>query len=200
MFTQKNYLLLAVFTICLATTTNAQKIRFADQGLLGLHVGYSRDYIGEWDVKFEESLYYGARAGISMNNWLFAGIQGRYIRARNFETPWQNFYMAGVWGRGYFLRPGLDNNSRRFGFFLESGFMVGNFSFDNINSFEYYIRRSGQWYIPIIAGIECRLVKNLTLEASAQGYYNSGRNWDQYGIAYMSLGLNYYLRANPSRG
>jgi hypothetical protein len=191
-----NYLLLAAFALCFTANTNAQKIRFADQALLGMHVGYDRDYIGEWDVKFEESLYYGARAGLSLNNWLFGGIQARYVSARNFETPWQNFYMAGVWGRGYFLRPGMENNSGRLGLFLESGFMVGNFSFDNVNSFEYYIQRPGQWYIPIIAGIECRLVKNLTLEASAQGYYNSGRNWDQYGFAYMSLGLNYYLRSN----
>jgi len=197
MFQSKTYLLLAVFALCIAGATSAQntkKIHFADQALLGMHVGYARDYVGGWYVQFEESRYYGPRAGLSINNWLFAGIQARFISARNFETPWQNFYMAGVWGRGYVLRPGLEKNSERFGLFFESGFMVGNFSFDNKNFIEYYIRRSGQWYIPIIAGMEYRLVKNLTLEGCAQLFYNSGKSWDQHGIAYLSLGLNWYLR------
>ena len=192
----KIHLLLLLFCPFLgsAIAQSSPRVHFADQLLFGLHVGYSRDYQSTWNERFEASRYLGPRAGLSINSWLYAGIQGRFISARNFETPWQNFYMAGVWGRAYVLRPLLEGNSGRLGVFLESGFMVGNYSFDNRGFTEYYVQRPGQWYIPFIAGVEYRLIRNLTLEACFQGYYNSGKSWDQYGIAYLSLGVNWYLR------
>ena len=176
-----------------AQAQTTQKKKFASRALIGLHVGASRDWEGERDNRYEIARFWGLRAGISITERLYAGLQARIINARNFETPWQNFYMAGLWGRGYLRHPALPGQSNRLGLFLETGFLVGNYSFDNKDFIEYYVRRPGQWYIPIILGAEFRLVQNLTLETCLQGYYNSGKSWDQYGIAYASVGLNYYI-------
>lgn len=192
---QKPTFLLVFFllSLCSAQAQTNSKKTFASRALLGLHFGTDRDWEGERDNRFETANFWGARAGISITQWLYGGIQARTIQARNFETPWQNFYMAGVWGRGYLMHPALSGKSNRLGVFLETGFLMGNYSFDNKNFIEYYVRRSGRWYIPIILGAELRLIKNLTAEACLQAYYNNGQNWDQHGIAYASIGLNYYL-------
>lgn len=169
-----------------AQAQTTHKKTFASRALIGLHFGAFRDWEGERDNRFEATNFWGPRAGISVTERLYAGIQARIIQARNFETPWQNFYMAGVWGRGYLLHPVIAGQSKRLGVFLESGFMMANYSFDNKDF------RPGQWYIPVILGAELRLVQNLTVEGCLQGYYNS-KSWDQHGIAYASIGLNYHL-------
>lgn len=195
MFRKQTFVLLFTFLV-LAGHAQAQtntKRRFAGRALLGLHYGASRDWESERDNRYEVSHFWGPRAGISITQRFYAGVQARIISARNFETPWQNFYMAGLWARGYLLHPAQPDQANRLGVFLESGFLLGNYAFDNKDFIEYYVRRSGQWYIPIILGAELRLVGQLTVEGCLHGYYNSGQNWDQYGIGYLSLGLNYYL-------
>jgi len=193
---QQTSIFLLVFfllSLCSAQAQTTSKKTFASRALLGVHFGGSRDWVGERDNRYEISRFWGPRVGISITERLYAGIQARIASARNFETPWQNFYMAGLWGRGYLIHPARPESSNRLGVFLETGFLMGNYSFDNRDFIEYYIRRSGQWYIPIILGAELRLVKNLTVEACLQGYYNNGQNWDQHGFGYASIGLNYYL-------
>ena len=190
----KQLLPLFFLSLLLNSRVQAQSSRhFADRVLLGFHYGADRDWEGERDNRFEISRFLGPRAGVSINDRLYAGIQARFISARNFETPWQNFYMAGVWGRGYLLRQTEDYRPNRWNLFLETGFLSGNFTFENKNFIEYYERRSGQWYIPVVIGMEFRLYRQLTLEACVHGYYNNGKSWDQYGIAYISAGLNYRL-------
>ncbi len=192
---QKSIFLIVFFLlfICSAQAQTNPKKSFGSRALLGVHFGTARDWESERDNRFETTNFWGARAGISITERLYAGIQARSMQARNFETPWQSFYMAGLWGRGYLIHPALPGKPNRLGVFLETGFLIGNYSFDNKNFIEYYVRRSGRWYIPIMLGAELRLIKNLTAEAGLQLYYNNGQNWDQYGFGYASIGLNYHL-------
>ena len=67
---------------------------WGDRMLLGLHYGFDEDFVGTRDNQYEVAQFSGARAGLSLTKQLYAGIQARIVRARNFETPAQNFYMA----------------------------------------------------------------------------------------------------------
>lgn len=191
MLTRPTCLFFTFFLLLSSTipAQSSQKLHFADQALFGLHYGYVRGWENEVDNRYDVSQFWGPRAGLSLNSHLYAGIQARIVSARNFETPWQTFYMAGLWGRGYLRQPAIT----RWNFFLETGLLLGNYDFENKDFIEYYVRRAGRWYIPIILGGEFRLFRQLTVEGCLQTYYNSGRNWDQYGFGYASLGLNYYL-------
>lgn len=188
-----NVLLLALFLIpIIVHAQEKSRHSFGDRMLIGMHYGLEEDYIGTRDNQYEVAHYTGLRAGVSITRHLYAGIQSRFIRARNFETPAQNFYMAGVWGRYYFLHPALRESTNRFGIFLESGFMMGNYAFEYNNTVDQYFVRSGNWYIPNILGAEYRVWRNLTLEAGLNLYYNNGGNWNDQGIAYFSSGVNWH--------
>lgn len=168
------------------------KQAFGDHLFLGLHYGFSQDYVGEEKDLFEIAHFSGIRAGVSLTRNWYAGIQSRFVRARNFETPAQNFYMAGFFTRGYFLHPAKQKSANRLGVFLETGFMMGNYAFENRNSLEYAFQQPGSWYIPFVLGAEFRVWRQLTLEGSMNLIYNNGGNWDQQGIAYLSLGANWH--------
>ncbi len=165
---------------------------WGDRLLLGVHYGFEEDYVGDRDNQYEVAHFAGAKAGVSINRQLYGGIQARFIKARNFETSTQNFYMAGIWGRYYVIHPVQKVSSNRFGLFLESGFMLGNYAFENRNFVEYAFLRPGSWYIPAVLGAEFRVWSNLTLEGSCNLFYNNGGSWDDQGIAYLSLGLNWH--------
>jgi len=165
---------------------------FGDRLLLGVHYGFDEDYVDTRDNQYEVAHYTGFRAGVSINRHLYTGIQSRLVRARNFETPAQNFYMAGVWARWYFLHPARRESDNRLGIFLESGFMMGNYAFENRNDVQYYFERSGNWYIPTVFGAEYRVWRKLTLEAGMNLFYNNGGNWDQQGFGYLSAGVNWH--------
>jgi hypothetical protein len=180
----------------LASAQSRSRRDFADRLLLGAHYGYAENFREERDLFFEREHYANLRAGISLTPSLYAGIQSRFIRARNFETDFQSFYMAGVWTRGYLLhpRPLKDRSLNRIGAFLEAGFSMGNYAFDyRTDGVQYYFQRNGNWYIPMAMGIEYRLWRGLTLEGSLNMIYNNGGNWDKQGFAYLSLGANYHL-------
>ena len=188
-----NVLLLALFLIpIIVHAQEKSRHSFGDRMLIGMHYGLEEDYIGTRDNQYEVAHYTGLRAGVSITRHLYAGIQSRFIRARNFETPAQNFYMAGVWSRYYLLHPALRESTNRFGIFLESGFMMGNYAFEYNNTVDQYFVRSGNWYIPNILGAEYRVWRNLTLEAGLNLYYNNGGNWNEQGIAYFSSGVNWH--------
>ncbi|MBC7776831.1 MAG: hypothetical protein H7246_15460 [Phycisphaerae bacterium] len=177
---------------CLLQAQDKPKRAFGDRLLLGIHYGFDEDYVGTRDNQYEVAHYTGLRAGISITRHLYAGIQSQFVRAYNFETPAQNFYMAGLWARYYLLHPAMQESSNRLGIFLESGFMMGNYAFENRNTVEYYFERSGNWYIPNVLGAEFRVWRKLTLEAGLNLYYNNGGNWDQQGFGYFSVGTNWH--------
>ena len=188
-----NVLLLALFLIpIIVHAQEKSRHSFGDRMLIGMHYGLEEDYIGTRDNQYEVAHYTGLRAGVSITRHLYAGIQSKFIRARNFETPAQNFYMAGVWARYYLLHPALRESTNRFGIFLESGFMMGNYAFEFTNTVDHYFVRSGNWYIPNILGAEYRVWRNLTLEAGLNLYYNNGGNWNEQGIGYFSSGVNWH--------
>jgi len=69
---------------------------------------------------------------------------------------------------------------------------MGNYAFKNRNAVEYAYERPGSWYIPGILGAEVRVWRKLTLEAGLNLCYNNGENWNEQGIAYLSLGANWH--------
>lgn len=165
---------------------------WGDRMLLGVHYGFDEDFVGTRDNQYEVAQFSGVRAGLSLTKQLYAGIQARVVRARNFETPAQNFYMAGVWARYYVLHPAQKASPNRLGVFLESGFLLGNYAFENRNYVEYPFERPGSWYIPAVLGAELRIWRGLSLEGSLNFIYNNGGDWNSQGIAYPSLGLNWH--------
>lgn len=187
------FLLLSLSSIpFLLQAQEKTKHAFGDRLLLGAHYGFYEDYVDTRDNQYEAAHFVGMRAGVSMTKQLYAGIQTRLIWARNFETPTQNFYMAGVWARGYLLHPVLEKSTNRLGVFLETGFMLGNYAFENRNSVEYHFEQPGSWYVPNMLGVEFRVWRKLTLEGGMNLIFNNGGGWDQQGIAYLSLGANWH--------
>jgi hypothetical protein len=94
-------LLPALFLIP-GTALQAQKASrrpFGERLMLGFHYGYWEDYVGDCQTLFENEHFFGARAGVTVARQVYAGIQSRWIRAGNYETPAQSFYMAGVFAR-----------------------------------------------------------------------------------------------------
>lgn len=175
---------------------SAQHKAFADRFLLGVHYGYSEDYVQSRDHLFEREHYSALKAGISLTPFLYAGIQTRFIKARNFETEYDQYYMAGVWTRGYLLHPypKEDRLINRVGAFLEAGFTMGNYAYDYLPSgVNRYFKRNNNWYIPMALGLEYRVWRGFTLEGGLNLIYNNGGSWDQQGIAYLSLGANWHL-------
>lgn len=174
---------------------SAQSKAFADRFILGAHYGYSEDYVISRDQLFEREHYTALRAGISLTPFWYAGIQTRLINARNYETAYDQYYMAGVWTRGYLLHPHPteDRLLNRVGAFLEAGFTMGNYAYEYLpNGVNRYFKRDGNWYIPMAMGLEYRVWRGLTLEAGLNLIYNNGGSWDKQGIAYLSLGANYH--------
>lgn len=160
--------------------------------LLGVHYGLDEDFVGTRANQYEVAHFMGAKAGISMAKNLYVGIQARFIQARNFETPTQRFYMAGIWARYYVFHPAQKASRNRLGVFLESGFMLGNYAFENRNYVEYAFQRPGSWYIPAVLGAEFRIWRGLSLEGGLNFIYNNGGDWNSQGIAYPCLGLNWH--------
>ena len=196
----KSALTLLLALLFLATPGFSQTLRksyFAKRALVGTHVGIDGDWVGRIDNQYEFATFWALRAGVSLSQRLYGGIQSRLIWAGNFETPTQQFYMAGVWTRYYLIYPYLRDRPRRWGLFLESGLLTGNYSFDNKDFIEYPVQRPGQWYIPAMVGGEYRFWRNLSIEGGAQLYFTAGKNWDAYGIAYPSIGLNWYPGLKP---
>ena len=183
-------LLLLPFT---ALAQEKSRHAFGERLLLGVNYGLEEDFVGDRSNQYEVAHFAAARAGLSVTKRLYAGIQTRLIRARNFETPAQNFYMAGVWARYYLIHPAQKASAERVGISLESGFLLGNYAFENRNFVEYAFAQPGSWYIPIVLGAEFRVWRNFTLEAALNLYYNNGGNWDQQGIGYPSVGVNWHL-------
>jgi hypothetical protein len=147
------FLLLSLSSIpFLLQAQEKTKHAFGDRLLLGAHYGFYEDYVDTRDNQYEVAHFVGMRAGVLMAKHLYAGIQTRLIWARNFETPTQNFYMAGVWARGYLLHPVLEKSTKRLGVFLETGFMLGNYAFENLNAVEYHFEQPGSWYVPNMLG------------------------------------------------
>ncbi len=177
-----------LFFPILAPAQESSLHAFGDRLLLGLNYGFSEDYVDTRDNQYEVAHFTSLRAGVSMTRQVYAGIQTRFIRTRNFETPGQNYYMAGIWARGYFLHPALPESNNRVGVFLESGFMMGNYAFEDRNTIAYSFEQPGSWYIPLMLGAEFRVWRKLTLEGGMNLYYNNGGNWDKQGIAHLSLG------------
>jgi len=172
---------------------NGHRHPFGNHLLLGIHNGYAEDFVGIRNDKFHSEYFIGARAGVSVASNLYGGIQYRFIRADNFGTPGQNFYMAGIWLRGYLLHPLDKKNRYRMGAFLESGFLLGNYAFENRNSVQYPFEQPNSWYLPFQMGAEYRLFPFLTLELALNLFYNNGKSWDEHGIAYLSIGANFHL-------
>ncbi len=166
---------------------------FGDRLIIGMNYGFSEDFVGDRSNRYEISHFTSLKTGVSLTKQVYAGLQTRFVRARNFETPSQNFYMAGAWARWYLRHPALPKSSIRFGAFLESGFMLGNYAYDYRNDATYSFERSGSWYIPIMLGAEYRVWRNLTLEGGLNFYYNNGGSWDKQGIAHFSLGANWHI-------
>lgn len=187
------YPVLALFLLHTAGFSQAsRKGYFAQRALIGTHFGVDNDYVGQIGNQTERATFWGMRAGVSITRRLYGGIQSRLIWAGNFETPTQQFYMAGVWTRFYFFHPYLREQTGRWGLFLESGLLTGNYFYENKDFIEYPVQRPGQWYIPAITGAEFRFWRNLGIEAGVQLYLTAGENWDTHGIAYPSIGLNWY--------
>ncbi len=180
--------------ICVLPAQMYSDRAFGKQIFMGAHFGISGDYLYDPESLYDREQFMGLRAGISLTPNLYAGIQVRRIWAHNFETPIQVFYMAGIFGRAYFLHPVWANRNTRFGVFLESGFMKGNYAYfyKNQTNIRYYKEDADQWYIPCLLGFEYRLVRNFTLQAAIHAYYNNGGSWDGQGIAYPSLGINWH--------
>jgi hypothetical protein len=104
--------------------------------------------------------------------------------------------MAGVWTRGYLLHPHpkTERMLNRVGVFLEGGFMMGNYAFDELpTGVRRYVENNGSWYIPLELGAEFRVWRGLTLEGGMNLIYNNGGSWNRQGIAYLSLGANWHL-------
>ncbi|MDO8972304.1 MAG: hypothetical protein Q7U74_16530 [Saprospiraceae bacterium] len=171
--------------------SNSKQV-FGDHLLVGANYGFAEDFVGDRSNQYEVAHYLSTRAGISMTRYFYAGIQSRFIWARNFETPSQNFYMAGFWARSYLLHPAWKESSNRVGVFLESGFMMGNYAFEDRNSVAYSFEQAGSWYIPFMLWAEFRVWKNLCLEGGLNLYYNNGKNWNEQGLAPLRLGINYH--------
>ena len=189
----KILLLLLVLIPSLSKAQDKSKHAFGDRLLLGLNYGFAEDFVGDRDNFYEVAHFTNLRAGVSMTPRVYAGIQSRFIRARNFETHSHNFYMAGIWARGYLLHPVLPKSSKRVGVFLESGFMMGNYAYEfRNNSVAYAFEQPGSWYIPLMLGVEFRVWSKLTLEGGMNLIYNDGGSWDRQGIAYISLGVNWH--------
>lgn len=176
----------------LSKAQNKHKRAFGDRMLLGLNYGLAEDFVGDRDNLYEVEHFTSLRAGVSLTQWMYAGIQSKFIRTRNFETPGQNFYMAGLWARCYLLHPALPESNNRMGVFLESGFMMGNYAYEDRNSVAYSFERPGSWYVPLFLGAEFRVWNKLTLEGGLNMIYNNGGSWDKQGIAYPSLGVNWH--------
>lgn len=184
-------LLLFAFLWALPNSISGQK--FADQMLLGANFGYAHDSEEPDGYRYETSLFWNARAGISLNHFLYGGVRAQIVTARNFATDWKNYYMAGLWVRGYFLKPVEKGSQKRWGFFGETGLLEGNYDYEYKSDVQYFVTKNGQWYLPFIAGAEYRLWKSLTVEGSFHGYFNLGKSWNLHGIGYLSLGLNWHL-------
>lgn len=89
------FLLAAIFLW--AVPAIAQKTGyFAKRALIGIDYGIDRGWEGERNNRYEISQSWGQRAGISLTRHLYAGIRVNLIRARNFETEAQSFYMVGA--------------------------------------------------------------------------------------------------------
>lgn len=164
---------------------------FGDKLLLGYHIGVFEDYKGSRDNQNQISDFSMGRAGVSLGKYLYAGLQTRFIRAKNFEEPPQYFYMAGLWVRGYLVHPIKRKHASRMGAFCESGFMRGNYAYDVRNSIEYAFEKPHSWYLPFILGAEYRVWAHFTLELAINTCY-TGESWDQKGIAYLSIGANWH--------
>lgn len=165
---------------------------FGDRLLMGIHIGFFEDYNGSRFNENHISDFSMARAGVSFTQNLYGGIQARYIRAQNFNKPVQNFYMAGLWVRGYLIHPDKKGASYKVGVFFESGYMRGNYAFEDRNGIEYAFEKPGSWFIPFMFGAEYRVWRHFTLELAINTCYN-GENWDQKGIAYPSIGGNWHF-------
>ena len=160
------YLLPTLFLIP-GTLIQAQKESrqsFGERLMFGIHYGYAEDFVGDRQTLFESQHFFAARAGVTVARNVYAGIQSRWIRAGNFETPMESFYMAGVFTRLYLLHPVARHASTRFGAFLESGFMIGNYAYEDRNTVQYPYEKPGSWNLPVILGAEFRIWKKLTLE------------------------------------
>jgi hypothetical protein len=166
---------------------------FADHSLVGFHAGRMHDYIDSYWNLYSTEWYWAGRAGISLNKRWYAGFYAGMVQARNFETDWQSFYMAGFWIRRYLLRPVVPQSDRRFGLFGETGLLTSNYAFSYNNITSYYKSQNGQVYLPFVVGMEWRLIEHLTLEGGLRLNYNVGKSWNLHGFAYFSLGLNWHF-------
>jgi hypothetical protein len=167
---------------------------FGNHLVLSTHYGAAGDFLYDRESLYDREQFLGLRAAISVAPNLYAGIQVRRIWAQNFESPIQVFYMAGIFGRAYFLHPVWTDMNSRLGVFLETGFMKGNYAYfyKNQSNIRYFKENPGSWYIPCLIGLEYHLGYNFTLQAAIHAYYNNGGNWNEQGIAYPSFGINWH--------
>lgn len=132
--------------------------------------------------------------GVSLTRTVYAGIQGRFILARNEGSSSKDaYYMAGLWARYYPVQTLLRDNPGCWGLFIESGVMTGNYYRENQGETEQIVSRSGRIYIPALVGAEFRICHGITGEAGVQFNYTAGEKWDTHGIIYPSMGLNWHI-------
>ncbi len=102
--------------------------------------------------------------------------------------------MAGIWSRYYPIQFFLREQPGRWGGFLETGVLTGNYFYETRNYVSYPVERPGSWYVPAAAGAEFRVWKNVSIEGSVQFCFTLGERWNDHGIAYPAIGLNWHPR------
>lgn len=194
----KNITLFVFFLCAVAATGHAQSAShptfFGQRAFFGTSFGADGDCQGIDDENAEIALFWSKRLGVSLTRTVYAGIQGRFILARNAgSSSMDPFYMVGLWGRFYPVQTLLRDNPGRWGFFVESGLMTGNYYREDRGETEPIVARSGRIYIPGHVGAEFRFCHGITAEAGFQFYFTAGEKWDTHGIAYPSMGLNWHI-------
>jgi hypothetical protein len=187
--------LLTIMMLWCHTTATAQNSHryFADHMLIGFHASRMHDYTDTYWNLYNTEWYWSGRAGLTLRKRTYVGLLATMVRARNFESDWKSFYLAGFWIRRYFMRPVVAQSKRRLGLFAETGVLLSNYAFSYNNSSTYYKSQNGQVYLPLVVGAEWRLIEHLTIEGGLRLHYNIGKSWDLHGFGYFSLGLNWHF-------
>ncbi len=185
----KTCTLLAIFLIFVSSLYAQRRAnQFAEKMLAGVHFGYVHDNIDSFETEFHSSF----RVGLSLYKRFYVGFRTQIIWARNFETPTRTFYSTGPWVRGYLWKATKEQRRLNMNLFTETGLLMSNYAFDYQNFTKYYVPKNGKFYVPLVLGLEVRVLPKLILEGGIQLHYNLGNSWNKRGFGYFSLGANWH--------